>query len=155
MTPAEPKETLSLTTRQVLAAKPQAVFKLLSDFPAYGAWAPFLTPTPAGKRAEDGLLDFSIRVGRLPFPVSMAGEIVTRQPARLIAWRMGGFGVRLLESFRIDPVPQGARVTHTVQCVGGLKGVLGEGLLRTYGDVMRQLDVALARRLTKPGKVRR
>lgn len=154
MTPAEPQDPLTLTTRQVVAVKPQAVFKLLSDFPAYGAWAPFLTLAPAGKRAEDGLLDFRIRVGKLPIPIPMAGEIVTQEPARVIAWRMGGFGIQLLETFRIDPVPQGARVTHTVQCVGGLKGVLGEGLLRTYGGVMRRLDVAVARRLTKSRKVR-
>lgn len=155
MTLSEPQDALTLTTRQVLAVRPQAVFKLLSDFPAYVAWAPFLTLAPAGKLAGEGQLDFRIRVGRLPIPVSMVGEIVTQEPARLIAWRMGGFGIRLLETFRIDPVPQGARVIHTVQCVGGLKGVLGEGLLRTYGGVMRQLDVALARRLTKPRKVRR
>ncbi|MBI1683621.1 SRPBCC family protein [Caulobacter hibisci] len=155
MTPSEPQNALTLTTRQVLAVKPQAVFKLLTDFPAYGAWAPFLTLAPAGKHAEAGQLDFRIRVGKLPIPISMAGEIVTQQPPRLIAWRMGGYGIRLLETFRLDPVPQGARVIHTVQCVGGLKGVLGESLLRTYGGVMRQLDVALARRLTKPRKIHR
>lgn len=155
MSAADPQDALTLITRQVVAAKPQAVFKLLSDFPAYGSWAPFLTIAPATGHEESGDLDFRIRVGRLPMPLTMAGEIAAQEPGRLISWRMGGWGIRLLETFRIDPVPQGARVTHTVQCVGGLKGVMGEGLLRAYGGVMRALDIALARRLTKPKRVRR
>jgi len=43
MTPTSKHQGLVLTSTQAVAARPEAVFKLLDDYPGYGAWAPFLT----------------------------------------------------------------------------------------------------------------
>lgn len=150
MTVTPQAKTLLLTTSQIVAAKPQMAFKLISDLPAYATWAPFLTVVPAGKNAEAGQLDFRIRVGKIPAPFVLVGEVLASEPGHLVAWRMGGFGIRLLETFEIVQVRGGTQITHSVQCDGWLKALLGKGLLRTYGGVMRALDAAIARRLAMP-----
>jgi hypothetical protein len=147
-------KTLVLTTSQIVAAKPQMAYGLISDLAAYASWAPFLTIAPAAKAAEPGQLDFRIRVGKIPAPFVLVGEVVAREPGRRIVWRMGGFGIRLLETFEIAQARGGTQIIHTVQCDGWLKGLIGNGLLRTYGGVMRALDAAIARRLAMP-KIRR
>ena len=150
MTAVAQADPFILTTSQIVAAKPQMAFKLISDLPAYATWAPFLTIVPAARQAGPGQLDFRIRVGTIPAPFVMAGEVVVSEPSRLIAWRMGGFGIRLLETFEIAQVRAGTQIRHSVQCDGRLRGLIGKGLLRTYGGVMRALDAAIARRLALP-----
>lgn len=154
MTATPQAKTLVLTTSQIVAAKPQMAFRLISDLAAYATWAPFLTIVPAAKQTEPGQLDFRIRVGKISTPFVMVGEVVAQDPGRLMAWRMGGFGIRLLETFAIAQVRSGTQITHTVECEGWLKGVIGKGLLRTYGGVMGALDTAIASQLTMP-KIRR
>jgi len=154
MTATSQAKTLVLTTTQIVAAKPQMAFALINDLAAYASWAPFLTIVPAAKASEAGQLDFRIRVGKIPTPFVLVGQVVAREPGRLMSWRMGGFGIRLLETFEIAQIRGGTQIIHTVQCDGWLKGLIGKGLLRTYGGFMRALDAAIARRLAMP-KIRR
>lgn len=143
-----------LSSRQLVAAKPQMAFKLISDLPGYGAWSPSLTTAPAAKTGEAGQLDFRIRVGKISTAFVMAGQVVASDPPHAFSWRMGGFGIQLLETFEIIPMRGGTQITHTVKCEGRFKGLIGKGLLRTYGGVMHALDAAIAGQLAMP-KIRR
>lgn len=152
MTAASKGDVLVLVTSQVVAAKPQMAFKLISALSDYPDWTASLLIAPA--KPGGAQLDFRIRVGKIVAPFVLPGRIVSLEPSRLIGWRMGGAGIHLHETFEISAVRAGTKISHTVCCDGRLKGLIGKGLIRTYGGVMRSLDASIARRLTMP-KLRR
>lgn len=148
MTPTSKHQGLVLTSTQAVAARPEAVFKLLDDYPGYGAWAPFLTISPTAKETDPNRMDFAIRLDQLKKPVVLFGKETAREPHRLVAWSLGARGaLTLRESFTIERAMAGSVIIHHVTFEGVLRWVLGPPLLRLYRPVFGALDRALRRRL--------
>ena len=96
-----------------IAAPPERVWSILTDFPAHAGWNPFIT-------AISGELE---RGGRLSITVNPPGgkgmtfkpKLLVVEPNRELRW-LGRFLVpRLFDGehyFILDPTPEGTRFTH-------------------------------------------
>jgi len=120
-----------------IEAAPARVWAVLTDFPAYPIWNPFIYPITGTLRAG-GTLEVTVHPGMRS--ITYQATVVTAQPNRELAWFVSSATAGVFDStytFTIDPIQATrvhlvARESHT-----GLAGVLGASLVK---DIQSGLD---------------
>ncbi|THV30317.1 SRPBCC domain-containing protein [Glycomyces paridis] len=138
-----------IETTAHLDARANEVWAVLTDFPAYGEWNPFLTAI-AGLLAEDERLDVTLtrpggKVDRF------RPRVLRVSPARQIRWlgRLGPGGLFDGEHyFVLEPQPDGTTVlTHGERFTGVLVPLMKSALADTEQG-FTAMNEALAARLS-------
>ena len=117
-------------------ASPEQVWIVLTDFPAYPIWNPFIYPV-RGTPRPDGLLEITLHPET--GPVTYRATVVTARPNRELSWTgqilsAGVYAVTFI--FTIEAVPGGgARLEARQQGKGVAPVSWGVG-----GDIPRGLD---------------
>lgn len=103
-----------------LPHEPAAVWSVLTDFPAYAVWNPFVTRVE-GVPAEGEALQMQLTLPGETVGMATTPVIIELQPERTLAWRgsMGPPGVFTFEHrLSLDPVPAGCRLRQAMQFSG-------------------------------------
>lgn len=125
-------------TSLTIAAPPERVWAVLTDFAAYPRWTNIISRARAELR-EGATIRFRIKIEAAP-ELGFAARIVRCQPGRELTWRGGAPLVPALawgeHFFRLSPDGDGTRLTHGEQ-FGGLLALLLRGtaharVTRTY-----------------------
>jgi hypothetical protein len=126
------KEHRIETTAQ-LDARANEVWAVLTDFPAYGEWNPFITEI-SGLLAEDERLAV-VSVQGSGKPLAFKPRVLRVSPARQIRWlgRLGPGGLFDGEHyFVLEPQPDGSTVlTHGERFTGILVPLMAKTLVDT------------------------
>jgi hypothetical protein len=120
-----------------IEASAAQVWAVLTDFPAYPIWNPFIYPI-TGTPRPGGMLEVTMHPGMQSIPYQAA--VVTAEPNRELSWFAYSASVGVFDStytFMIEPV----RATH-VRFVAreghaSLAGILGASLVK---DIQSGLD---------------
>ena len=132
-------------TGLTIAAPPERVWAVLTDFAAYSQWNDVLTGV-RGQLHVGGGIRFHITVEASP-TLPIAARIVRCDPARELAWRGGAPLVPALawgeHWFRLSPIAGGTELAHG-EDFGGLLGLAVRGatharITRTYEALNRAL----------------
>jgi hypothetical protein len=135
----------SVRTSLVVAAPPDRVWAVLTDFAAYPQWNAILSRVRAELR-EGGAIRFRIKIEATP-ELAFAARIVRCAPGRELAWRGGAPLVPALawgeHYFRLEPAGDGTVLTHG-EDFGGLLALVVRGpvharVTRTYEAFNRAL----------------
>lgn len=104
---------MQIDTHIDIAAPPDAVWRVLTDFARYGAWNPFMPSIEGAPRSGERL---RVRIappgGR---PMTFAPEVLEAAPGRALVWRGKVLGAWLFEgvhAFRLEATPTGTRLHH-------------------------------------------
>jgi hypothetical protein len=133
-----------ITTTIEIDAPPAAVWRVLTDFPAYGQWNPFI-PSIAGKVQEGARLTV-----RLEPPggngMTIKPTVLAAEPGRELRWKGRLVLPGLFDgehSFRIEPLDgQHSRFVHGERFTGILV-VLVKGVLAKTELGFEQMNAAL------------
>lgn len=132
-------------TSLTIAAPPERVWNVLTDFAAYPSWTRIISRGRAELR-EGATFRFRIKLEATP-ELRFVARIVRCRPGREFAWRGGAPLIPALawgeHSFRLEPHGDGTLLTHGEQ-FGGLLGLLVRGkgharVTRTYEAFNRDL----------------
>lgn len=105
------------TQREVSAdieinASPERVWSILTDFPAYPTWNPYIYPV-RGEAKAGTQLELTLHAGTSP--VTFQATVLTAEPPRQLSWAVRVFDVGVFErsqTFTIDEVgPHRVRLT--------------------------------------------
>lgn len=125
-------------TSIAIAAPPERVWTVLTDFADYARWNSVISRARAELHVG-GKIRFRIKIEAVP-ELGFTAKIVRCEPARALAWRGGAPLVPALawgeHYFELAPVPDGTRFTHGER-FGGLLRLLIRGetharITRTY-----------------------
>ncbi len=125
-------------TSITIAAPPERVWAVLTDFADYSRWNSIISRPRADLR-EGGKIRFRIKIEASP-ELGFTAKIVRCEPGRALAWRGGVPLVPALawgeHYFELSPGAEGTRLTHGER-FGGLLGLLIRGpaharVTRTY-----------------------
>jgi hypothetical protein len=135
----------SVRTSVSIAAPPDAVWRVLTDFSAYPQWNEVIRSVRTEARVG-APMRFTIQIeGMRPLP--LAAKIVRCAPGRELAWRGGAPIVPGLawgeHYFELAPSGDGTQLTHG-ENFGGLLGLLVRGVaharvVRTYEALNRAI----------------
>ncbi|NEX91146.1 SRPBCC domain-containing protein [Caulobacter sp. 17J65-9] len=133
-----------VTSELILKASPDAVWRLLTDFPGYPSWRPGVRiEGPASKGAE---LKCTLRLRdnrdhRLPL------EIVEFDPMRRLSWALGLPGLlQFIELHELSPTAGGVRLRHAVRCKGLLSPLVRSVFTRRAAFFLEATDTAITGR---------
>jgi hypothetical protein len=135
----------SVRTSLTIAAPPDRVWAVLTDFAAYPQWNSVISRVRADVRAG-GRIKFRIKIERSP-TLAFDALILRCEPGRELAWRGGAPLVPALawgeHWFRIAPAGEGSELTHGEE-FGGLLALMIRGpmharVTRTYEGFNRAL----------------
>jgi hypothetical protein len=145
---ADCKPVREIETRIEIDAPPAAVWRVLTDFPAYGKWNPFITSIAGTVREGEQL------TVRLEPPggkgMTIKPTVLAAEPERELRWK-GRLVVPGLfdgeHSFRIEPVGgQRSRFVHVERFTGILVGLV-KGVLAKTEAGFEQMNAALKRQV--------
>lgn len=137
-----------------VAAPPHEVWRVLTDFSAYGAWNPFIDRIE-GEAALGAKIKVHVKVPGLP-AMPLDAEIVTFEPDRQLVWRSGFVAKGVFDRdhiIAVTPTDGGCVVRQTQTFEGPMASVaaiLGEGPVR-HG--LGRMNEALKRKVEAPGRV--
>ena len=132
-------------TSLTIAAPPERVWDVLTNFAAYPEWNSVISKARAELR-EGGKLRFRIKIEATP-EIGFSARIVRCEPGRELAWRGGAPLLPALawgeHYFRLSPCEGGTLLTHGER-FGGLLALLLRGpaharVTRTYDGFNRAL----------------
>jgi hypothetical protein len=135
----------SVRTSLTIAAPPERVWAVLTDFAAYPQWNAIVSRVRAEPR-EGGKIRFRIKIEGAP-TLAFAARVVRWEPGRELAWRGGAPVVPALawgeHWFRLTPAGDGTEFSHG-EDFGGLLALLVRGpaharVTRTYDAFNRAL----------------
>lgn len=122
-----------------IAAPPERVWEILTDFADYPRWNSVISRVRADLR-RDGAITFRIKIEATP-ELRFAAKIVRFTPGRELAWRGGAPVVPALawgeHYFQVSPVEGGSELVHG-EDFGGLLGLLLRG--KNHARVTRTYD---------------
>jgi hypothetical protein len=129
-------------------APPDAVWRVLMDFDAYGDWNPFIRSISG--RAEPG----ETLTVRLEPPggkgMTIKPKVLAAEPERELRWKGRLLVPGLFDGehiFHIEPVGEGrSRFVHREEFGGVLVGLV-KGILRKTAEGFEQMNVALKQRV--------
>lgn len=126
-------------TSLFIAAPPERVWSVLTDFAAYPEWNTVISKARAELRAG-GSMRFRIKIDQTP-ELAFTAKIVRFEPGRALAWRGGAPLVPALawgeHYFEITPSDGGSLLTHG-EHFGGLLGLVMRG--SAHGRVTRTYE---------------
>jgi hypothetical protein len=129
-------------------APPAAVWRVLTDFPAYGEWNPFI-------RSIAGTVQVGKRLTvRLEPPggsgMTIKPTVLAAEPDRELRWKGRLVIAGLFDgehTFRIEPIDgQRSRFVHRERFTGILVGLV-KGILRKTEEGFEQMNAALKQRV--------
>lgn len=135
----------SVFTSLTIAAPPERVWSVLTDFAAYPQWNAVISKVRTDLHAGAGIR-FRIKIEATP-ELRFAAKLTRCEPGRELAWRGGAPLVPSLawgeHYFRLEPEPGGTRFTHG-EHFGGLLAMVLRGkaharVTRTYDSFNRAL----------------
>ncbi|MEU6860454.1 SRPBCC domain-containing protein [Glycomyces sp. NPDC046736] len=137
-----------IETTAHLDARPNEVWAVLSDFPAYGEWNPFITEI-SGLLAEDERLDvaFTQSNGKVS---RFRPRVIRVSPARQIRWlgKLGPGGLFDGEHyFVLEPQSDGTTVLTHGERFTGILVPLMKGLLADTEHSFAKMNEALTERV--------
>src|SRR4051812_33278309 len=130
----------NVLTRVQIAASPERVWQVITDFDAYAGWNPVITRIRSEARIG-AAVRFRIRIEGTP-EVALAARVVQCEPGRLFAWRGGAPLVPAIawgeHYFRIEPASGGTSLLTHGEDFGGVLAAVVSG--RTHARVVRTYD---------------
>ena len=135
----------NIRTTLTVAAPPERVWAVLTDFAAYPQWNTVISKARADLR-EGGTIRFRIKIEASP-KLGFSARILRCVPGRELAWRGGAPLVPALawghHYFELTPVGDGTEFTHG-ENFGGLLALIMHGTIlarvtRTYEGFNRAL----------------
>lgn len=113
--------TRELVTKIDIAASPDRVWEVLTDFAAYGEWNPFLTDITGKPKKGAGLVvEMAGPTGK---PVIFRPTVLTVEPGKELRWRGSLFLPRLFDGEHVFLLEETDGGTHLVHCEG-FRGIL-------------------------------
>jgi hypothetical protein len=139
---------IALETELAIGAPPEKVWAVLTDFPAYQEWNPFVT-SAAGPLVKGGRLSIRVRLPEGP-PLRFDPTITVLEPGSMLAWK-GRFPLPGLFAgvhyFRLTPIgASGTLFTHGERFDGLIVKLMGETRVRTLKPAYEAMNRALAAR---------
>jgi uncharacterized protein YndB with AHSA1/START domain len=101
---------IMLSVHRVIAAPPEAAWRLLTDLDAWPQWGPTLKSAELDQPFEELTLHATGRV-QTPVGVTVPFEVTEFDPGRHWAWKVAGVPAT---GHRVDPADGGARVAMDV-----------------------------------------
>lgn len=139
-------------TTHFIAAPPERVWQVLTDFRAWPEWNPMI-PRIRCEARVGATVRFRVRLDATP-ELGFVAKIVRCEPNRELAWRGGAPLVPALawgeHYFRLEASGEGTRFTHG-EDFGGLLGLIVRGsaydrAVRGYESMNRALEARALRR---------
>jgi len=138
----------SLETQIDLDQAPAQLWAVLTDFPAYADWNPFLTKVHGVAREGERLL-VDIKPPGETTGTATNPVIIELRPERTLAWR-GGMGPPGLFTFEhrmtIEPLAAGSRFQQTVRFSGMMVSSFA-GMIGQIEQGLRDMQQALQARV--------
>ena len=97
-------------TSLTIAAPPERVWAVLTDFAAYPRWTNIISRARAELR-EGATIRFRIKIEAAP-ELGFAARIVRCQPGRELTWRGGAPSSPTTQTFAKPPAPRASKATH-------------------------------------------
>ncbi len=140
--------TRELVTKIDIAAPPERVWEVLTDFAAYGEWNPFLTDITGKPKKGAGLVvEMAGPTGR---PVIFRPTVLTADPGKELRWRGGLFLPRLFDGehvFLLEETDTGTLLVHC-ECFRGIfVPLLWRGLSGNIKSGFEAMNEALKKRV--------
>jgi hypothetical protein len=135
----------SVENEIAISARPEAVWRVLTDFDAYPRWNAFVrfSGTPAVGEELDYRYRFANRLIRVRWVKAFARVTAFEAPS-VFAWTIGSRGLLLVEEeIRLDRHPTGTRLTHSIRHSGLVVMLAGKKLRRQAYERMCETDAAL------------
>jgi hypothetical protein len=110
-----------------IAAPPERVWQVLTDFARYGDWNPFI-PAASGDLALGGRLQVTISPPG-GAPMTFKPVVTALRPNRLLCWKGRLFLRGLFDGdhqFRLVPMSSGTVLEHEEQFTGILPALMGD-----------------------------
>lgn len=111
-----------IRSQAVVPAAPEVVHDLLTDIGSWSVWSPHIAQVKP-RRGHVAAGDV-VRTRAFFSPVATPMHVDAVTPARGIRWHSTAFGHRLSYENRVEPAPEGARVTFTARIEGPAAGPL-------------------------------
>jgi carbon monoxide dehydrogenase subunit G len=124
----------TFTTSTQIAAAPEQVFEVITDFARAGEWQTVHTGWPAGQPESAGVGDtFRQQVTMMGMPAEVAWTVKQREaPSTYELEGAGPMGAILRSLFRVESADGGSRVTVENELGGGvLAGPMGETVAKS------------------------
>ncbi|GEO80354.1 SRPBCC domain-containing protein [Pararhodospirillum oryzae] len=134
----------AVQTTCLIQAPPALVWRLLTDFPAYGSWNPVL-PSIRGKAQKGAWIMLTIRMpGRPPVPVPARLTVV--RPESELQWRASVPGMVAGDHFfRLTPQGDGATLLVHGEVFSGLLAdtIMGRAVQEASREAYEGINAAL------------
>ncbi|BBE33063.1 hypothetical protein SmB9_07210 [Sphingosinicella microcystinivorans] len=148
-------DVFEIVRETLLLRSPDQLWEVLADFDRYERWKPYVRPKGLFERGAE--IEFSFRMNPAnPRFWRVTATISRCDPGEHLAFdvKLGGMLLSIEEHFKIEPAPEGTRLTHSISCKG-LIARLGLPKIRRNFEVLlsetnRLLTQYLARPRSKP-----
>lgn len=135
----------SISTETIIDASREKVWKILSDFPAYPGWNPFITKI-TGDLTEGSKLNVTLQIeGRKP--TSLSPSLVSVIPGEKICWQGKIFVKGLFDAihyFILEETEDGkTRLTHGENFQGILVNPILKNIEKPTLEAFIQMNLAL------------
>ncbi len=134
-----------------IAAKPGEVWAILTDFPRYGSWNPFIPSIEGSARAGETI---TVHVGLGAAAVPIKAEIVTFRVEQELVWRSKLIAPGLFDRdhiFRIEPIAEGCRLRQMQTFSGPIAPMAGMLTSEVVRHGLKNMNEALKRRAEANG----
>jgi hypothetical protein len=136
----------TIETTTVIDARPDLVWSVITDFPHYAEWNPFITALEGELRLGGRLrATFSLPGSK---PRTFTPKVIAYEPGRRLTW-LGRLAIpRLFDGeheFKVEPSGKGTRFTHGERFRGVLVPFTRSVLTATH-EAFTAMDKALAER---------
>jgi hypothetical protein len=139
-----------IVTSVEVAADPERVWEVLTDFGSWPDWHPAILEF-SGRAAPGERLRFRSRSPEGGGAITIKPAVVAAEPGRLLSWHGHFVAPGLFDAtheFRLEPIPSGTRVIQRERFSGVLVPFMGGIIARTERDNARG-DANLKERLER------
>ena len=146
-----PQPVFTIEHEQEIAASPERVWRVLTDFAAYPAWNPYVLQL-TGDLALGATLSLTITQRNWDEPLTLSPQLVRLDPPRSFGWH-GSVGIPGIHEtdhyFVLEPLAGGrTRLIQREEFRGWLPGWMdSEGHRAPTRDAFAAMDAALAARV--------
>ncbi len=138
------KETL-------LPRSPAQLWDVLANFDQYERWNPYVRPKGLAERGAEVGYSFRMNPANPRF-WRVTATVSECEPGAHLAFdvKLSRLLLSIEEHFRIEPAPEGARLTHTINCKGLIARLSLPKTRRNFEVLLSETDRFLTQYLARP-----
>ena len=135
----------------LLPRSPAQLWEVLANFDQYERWNPYVRPKGLPERGAE--VEYAFRMNPAnPRFWRVTATISQCDPGEHLAFdvKLGGMLLSIEEHFKIERVPEGARLTHSIRCKGLIARLSLPKTRRNFEVLLSETDRFLTQYLARP-----